>query len=148
MGFAKKLLFSLITIVLFFGSLEILLRIVYRPHQPFRFYAPHSRSVVERDSEIGYRLRPNFYGTAYASLVQTNSLGFRGPEFDPKNKKALRVVAVGDSCTFGFGVSDNNHTYPAQLYRLLNERYSDAEVINAGVVGYTSYQVLRLLEKQ
>ncbi len=136
----------MVTVVLFFGLLEGILRLVYRPDQPFRFYSPHPQSVVQYDSELGYRLRPNFKGQAYASSVQVNSLGFRGPEFDPDRKTGLRVVALGDSCTFGFGVSDNDHTYPARLAAFLNQTHGPAEVINAGVVGYTSNQALRLLQ--
>jgi len=123
--------------------LEIGLRLVHKPQGPFRFYEPHSQSIVQRDSELGYRLRPNIKANAYRSVVETNSLGFRSPEFKPSSKSGMRIVALGDSCTFGFGISDNAHTYPAVLSTLM-----PAEVINAGVVGYTSYQALKLLETQ
>jgi lysophospholipase L1-like esterase len=139
----RKLLASALAVFLFLATLEIGLRLVYKPRGPFRFYAPHSESIVQRDSKLGYRLRPNIKASAYKSFIETNRLGFRGAEFNPASKTGTRIVALGDSCTFGFGVSDNAHTYPAVLSTLAR-----AEVINAGVVGYTSYQAATFLETQ
>jgi hypothetical protein len=119
MTVARKLTFSVCAVLLFFGLLEGILRLVYRPSLPFRFSTPHSRSVVERDAQLGYRLLPNLKTDAYATLLETNSLGFRGKELRAESSNAgHRIVALGDSCTFGFGVTDNAHTYPAQLAAL------------------------------
>lgn len=47
----------------------------------------------------------------------------------------LKVAAVGNSITFGHGIEDRDHnSYPAQLGRLLGERYA---VRNFGVSGRT-----------
>lgn len=50
-----------------------------------------------------------------------------------------RIVCLGDSCTYGFGVG-SDQAYPRQLERLLNERagHQRFEVVNLGVGGYTS----------
>ncbi len=47
----------------------------------------------------------------------------------------LRVVTLGSSSTEGVGASDPTKTYPAQLQRVLDRRYPEAEieVINHGV---------------
>jgi len=148
MSIAKKLAFSLLAVIVFFGSAEGILRLTYQPSRPFNFYTPQPKSIVQPDADLGYRLRPNFEGKAYLSFVKTNSLGFRGPEFAPNPRNGLRVVAIGDSCTFGFGVSDNEHTYPFQLSTLMQNADVSAEVINAGVVGYSSYQALKLLQSR
>jgi lysophospholipase L1-like esterase len=50
----------------------------------------------------------------------------------------------GDSITFGYGVADDE-TYAARAAALLAG--DQIEVVNAGVTGYTSYQVLRLLQR-
>src|SRR4051794_12474851 len=51
-----------------------------------------------------------------------------------KDRK-LRVACVGDSITFGSGIADRAHnSYPAQLARLLGDRY---DVRNFGVSGAT-----------
>ncbi|MFC1849526.1 SGNH/GDSL hydrolase family protein [candidate division CSSED10-310 bacterium] len=73
--------------------------------------------------------------------VQTNSLGFRGPEFSTtKSDQVYRVVCLGDSRTFGWGVV-YQETFAAQLEKLITARDGrKAEVISAAVPGYTSYQ--------
>lgn len=69
--------------------------------------------------------------------VRINALGFRGNELDePKPTGALRILAVGDSFTYGDFV-DDDETLPAQLEAALAERCGAVEVINAGVGGTT-----------
>jgi lysophospholipase L1-like esterase len=53
--------------------------------------------------------------------------------------KNLRVVAVGSSSTWGAGASTRDRAYPAQLERMLQERFPGAtiEVLNRGVGGET-----------
>jgi lysophospholipase L1-like esterase len=52
-------------------------------------------------------------------------------------------VSLGDSCTF-FG----SPPYTTRLERLLADRGTAAEVFNAGVPGYSSYQGLRWFESE
>lgn len=54
----------------------------------------------------------------------------------------IRIVALGDSNTAGFGVSAPNK-YPAQLERALQARGYDVVVVNAGVSGDTTGGALR-----
>jgi lysophospholipase L1-like esterase len=74
--------------------------------------------------------------------IRTNSLGLRSAEVvDPKPVDVLRILALGDSVTFGWGLRGED-TYPSQLASLLatlrpNRRF---EVINAGVSGYGTWQ--------
>ena len=66
-----------------------------------------------------------------------NSKGFVGPEFDEQPPSGVyRIIALGDSCTFGFW----KMVYPGVLERLLNDSGSSRrfEVINAGIEGYNS----------
>ena len=56
----------------------------------------------------------------------------------------IRIVALGDSNTAGFGVFEPNK-YPTQLQRALTERGHDVEVINAGISGDTTSGALRRL---
>ena len=84
-----------------------------------------------------------------------NSLGFRGPEVGEKASGGLRVVCLGDSATFGViqsdepGAADRHQpvvSYADELGRIVQEKGLDhVEVINAGVVGYTSSHGLRQL---
>ena len=51
------------------------------------------------------------------------------------DQEKIRVACVGDSITFGSGIQDRNtNSYPAQLGRLLGEKW---ETRNFGVSGAT-----------
>jgi lysophospholipase L1-like esterase len=68
-------------------------------------------------------------------VVETNSLGFRGPEVSQRKPDGVvRIVAVGDSVTDGFFV-DNSDTYPQLLQDRLAARGHRIEVINAARAG-------------
>ena len=74
-----------------------------------------------------------------------NSMGFRGPEFDPEKAPGVfRIVTIGGSTTYGYGVIETEYTYPAQLESMLHNEYalSYVEVINAGVPNYTTWELL------
>jgi hypothetical protein len=58
--------------------------------------------------------------------VSTNSRGLRGPEF-ADTAPGFRIVAYGDSVTFGWGVTEAE-SWPRRLSELLG-----VEVVNAGV---------------
>lgn len=89
-----------------------------------------------RASEIlPYELLPGSTGAHHhPEFVATESInldGFRGEELldDP----APRILAIGDSFTFGYG-DENSGAYPARLQRVLRDktRSDRLEVINAG----------------
>lgn len=85
-----------------------------------------------------------------AETASTNSLGFRGRDFDPvKPPNTFRVITLGGSSTFGFHNSDRG-TYPWLLQDLLAER-SDSlrvEVINGGFPYYNTGSIRSLLEEE
>jgi len=78
-----------------------------------------------------------------------NSQSFRNEVEIPseKTRNEYRILCIGDSSTFGSNV-DQNQSYPAQLEKILNQCNNNRiyRVINAGCEGYTSFQVMRLLE--
>lgn len=84
---------------------------------------------------LPYELLPGFRGTHHnPEFVATESIngdGFRGKEL--LNDPAPRILAVGDSFTFGFGDHDHG-AYPARLQRVLREQTQNQrlEVVNAG----------------
>ena len=86
---------------------------------------------------VPYRLKPNTHARWAKTDIITNSQGIRaGREYGENKKGVSRILAIGDSITFGMGV-DEHESYPRQLERLLN-RYSTGaiayEVINGGGV--------------
>lgn len=145
------LLISLTSIILMLFILEVYARFV----NPI-FKIPHGhislgiggKDVLEypsgyiKDRELFWRLEP--------SLGDYNSKGFRDREFslNKKDNKTFRIICMGDSVTFGWP-SKLEHTYPKQLEKLLSLQFPEKnfEVLNAGVPGYTSYQGLKLLQR-
>jgi len=98
---------------------------------------------MRADPELFWAPRPGYRGEFRGQPVTINRLGLRGPE--PWERRGTRrVLCLGDSITFGYGVGDD-HTYPAALARRLADRR--IEVVNGGVTGYTSHQVAGLLAR-
>lgn len=109
--------------------------------------SPAERNLYQRpDPVLGFSLTPGYE----AGGIRVNELGFRGPPLEqPKGARTFRLVAVGDSTTFG--LAGAGCPYPEQLERELDSRRAGEvrfEVVNAGVEGYTSEHVLRLLSSR
>ena len=82
-------------------------------------------------------------------LTSHNSLGFRNAEVSlQKPGGVYRIVALGGSSTYDVRIEDNARTFTAQLEELLRTQYGHpaVEVINAGVPGYNSWEMLINLE--
>ena len=99
-----------------------------------------SRGLYVPDSPRRYRLQPGFRGTVtnrveFDTPVAIDREGLRGPEIGIKAPGTLRVLALGDSFTFGVGARERE-TYPARLQEILRSRGIHAEVLNAGAPGY------------
>ena len=138
----RGLLFAAVMVLMFFGSIEILLRFVGvdRPPSP-RLVARAididiSFPFMRPDRELFWSPIPGFRGEFLGETVTINSMGLRGAEVTvPKPKARRRILCFGDSITFGYGVSDYE-TYAFHLGQALNS--ARIEVVNAGVTGYSS----------
>jgi lysophospholipase L1-like esterase len=76
-------------------------------------------------------------------------LGYRNDEFSlEKPDGVYRIVALGGSSTYDVRIEDNAATFTAQLEKQLKEDYGyqNVQVINAGVPGYNSWEILVNLE--
>jgi lysophospholipase L1-like esterase len=100
---------------------------------------------------LSYEMVPRRNGTFEGMQVRTNSLGMRGGEPAPEDPSLFRIVVLGDSFTFGFGVAEEE-SYPVVLERILNgspaARQRRYEVLNLGVVGYNTRDEARVLERR
>lgn len=95
------------------------------------------------DPDRFWRLEPN--RNIPDTSETTNSEGDRGPARATGAAARRRVLCLGDSNTFGIGVSDDA-TFARRLERFLTaDEPGSAMVINAGVPGYTIYQMYQTL---
>ena len=148
---SKTLLFSAILFLAFFGALEGLLRTfgVKSRERPRLLLRTIDIDIdfpfMRPDPDLFWSPRPGFAGDFLGKRVTINDLGLRGPQVRiPKPPGLRRVLCFGDSITFGYGVADDE-TYAFLLGKQLASR--GVETVNAGVTGYTSHQVLRLLRR-
>lgn len=104
--------------------------------------------ILDEDPGLFWKVKPRLDTVFAGAAVRTNSLGLRAGDIGPKKSGSLRIINMGASPTFGWGV-EAGRTYPALLEKKLAQRFPGrvVEVINAGQIGYTSYQGLILLEK-
>lgn len=91
---------------------------------------------------LGYTLTPNYEDAEEGN--RHNALGYRGEEIvQPKPEGEFRIVAIGGSTTYTTRVDDYRLSYPALLEKELQERgYRNVKVINAGVPGWESWNLL------
>jgi lysophospholipase L1-like esterase len=93
-------------------------------------------------------LRPRQRSFTHDRAVRTSSLGLRYGEITPKpNPGHVRILALGDSQTFGNGL-DLGETWPMQLERMLENFHGYRwEVVNAGIPGTDTWQHEILLRR-
>ncbi|NPU98046.1 MAG: hypothetical protein HPY51_12630 [Candidatus Omnitrophica bacterium] len=135
----KKIVLVLILLLIFVG-LDIFMGSRYAAQRDTDFRA------FRWDSGTLWRLKKSYQGEAFGKPVHTNRAGFRGPEENPlKPEHRYRILAIGDSRTYGFGVQDHE-TFAAVAQAEMRRQGIDAEVINAGVHGYSALQCRVRLE--
>ena len=147
---AVRLTAALAAIVIFVALTEIVLRAGdVDDYFQNRFFVLNRAldypDVFLRDHDLFWRFRPDRNITSRFFQDKTyhiNRLGLRGPDINAA-KTLPRLITLGNSCTFGWGVP-LEQTYARQLQRNLGNRY---EVINGAVPGYTSFQGKTFLEE-
>ena len=101
--------------------------------------------ILRHDPDLFWTQRPGLE-TVFAGVpLRLNSLGFRGAEPEPR-KGGFRIVIMGASPALGWGVREED-TYAALLRERLKAGGKQVEIINASVIGYSSFQGLKLLRK-
>lgn len=144
-----RLTAALAAILIFIVLVEAVLRLVAADdYFQNRFFIVNRAldypEIFQRDRDLFWRFRPDrtvtskfFEGETY----RINSQGLRGDEV-PVEKTSKRIITLGNSCTFGWGVP-LAQTYSEQLEKNLQRQH---EVINGAVPGYSTFQGRKFFE--
>ncbi len=132
----KNLLLSIITIGILLFALEGVSRIL-------------SRSLYVYDETLGYTLKPNTFHShksdEFNVVYRINKFGYRGKTYSKiKPPGMFRIVLIGDSHGFGWGINDDKNIFAT----ILDQRLSGVEVINLSVSGYGTDQEFLRLKKE
>lgn len=102
------------------------------------------RAFVELDPDLGYIPAAGLDRFEYQGVrISTNAAHMRGlSEYPRERTEAARVVVIGDSYAFGQCAGDEE-TFPFAM----EQRLSNAEVLNLGVMGYGQGQALLRLRR-
>jgi lysophospholipase L1-like esterase len=159
--------FSVVTVTVIFGILEVLLRLA-NPAWMFCFRTlacpqpRKARIIVQQghnfsletgepllvyDPDLLWSQRPNVQGTFWGTpLVRTNRYGIRQGPVDQSARR--NVLLVGDSVVWGSQVKEHERFGDCAQAALRSvPGLADVQLINAGVIGYSSSQVLRYLQQ-
>ncbi len=103
-------------------------------------------------SDVGWERRPHFKGLVAGELRRHDPARYQR-EFDAdgffsidsaqvQSKGHQKILVIGDSNTFGWGVPSTN-----AFAEVLDDLRADADVINLGVSGHSSFQGYEMLVK-
>jgi len=96
------------------------------------------------DPAIGHVHRPGAAAELMDVAVQINSAGLRDDEYPLEHGARRRIVFLGDSLTFGWGV-EQDQTFEHLLEREL-DRLQPTEILNFGIGNYNTSQEVSLFE--
>lgn len=129
--------------------LWIIVEVIFRTWFP----QPGGHHLRIADPEYHHVLAPNrhvkvtFKGTDYVMDVRTNADGFRDDPFDPNTREGIRILFVGDSFSFGWGVNLEERQ-DKQLAEILRQHDLACSTTNASVPGWATLQEERLLRNR
>ena len=143
------LLFAFTTCLIIFGTFEVVARLIIDDGLQYDLemwkYARSAKKISE-DPKIGHVHQPGARVHAMGVQIDINSDGFRDREFSiKKTPGTTRIMMLGDSLAFGWGVAAEDTT-AKKLEKILLSNGRKIEVINTGIGNTnTSMQVANFL---
>lgn len=138
-----KITCVMVSLIIAFGVAELAVRI-YNPQEvaPIRFVFDPQLGDIPTPNQQGRKIRPGFFDHTYSH----NSLGFRGSkEYRYEKQTDHRLLFLGDSFTYGFGVNDDQ-TFPYLTEKYLLDEHLSIEVVNTGASGKGTDYELKLFQ--
>jgi len=141
-AYAKRFQLTLLLISLgvTFGVLEALIRIT--DPLGISYYEEAARYQFDKvaDPDLIFRHPRSWQSRYQGADVRYNEMGLRDDPIGPKSKGEYRILFLGDSVPFGWGVAQDQ-IFTARLQRLLAAKSEHLiRVINTGVGGYDTVQ--------
>jgi lysophospholipase L1-like esterase len=132
--------------LLIFTSVETAMRLFNLLGSDFYSEIRRYMSVLVLDDHLSFK-NPVLYRASYKNVkIVTNELGLRERPLRTHAAGETRILVLGDSVAFGWGVNVED-AFPRQLERGLQSSQKGAvETINSGVPGYNTNQELTFLE--
>ncbi len=96
--------------------------------------------TADPQKKLPFLLIPGSSGRMFDTTIRINAAGFRGPEIAPEKGDRFRILALGESQTFGPTLRDGEKPWPEQLQALFATHAScnrPVEIVNAGTEAYT-----------
>jgi len=140
-----KLVAILIVFIVFLALGELLIRIYLNYNTAYDIEMTKYAMNLKNDSDnelIGHMHKPNKSMVLMNVMVDINSDGLRDGEYPVSKSDKYRIVVLGDSLTFGWGVPEEG-TFATILEENLNSRYP-TEIINFGTGNYNTEQEVNL----
>lgn len=127
----------LVNLALFFLTCLVLLII---SEALLRIGIAEPPGVQQFDNVLHHAQIPNIISQGRTNefdvTIKTNSLGLRDNEILPKETFDYRILMLGDSFTWGFGV-EQEETFSQLLEKTFSAHGRKIDVVNAGVVSYS-----------
>ncbi|HWC78037.1 MAG TPA: hypothetical protein VG778_11275, partial [Blastocatellia bacterium] len=138
----KKVLIILVSVLITLLVIELIARLVLG--NGTESFLRQKLTLIQKahpvvyDAQLGWLPKPNYSDdeNLWGTRVTITNEGFRSNGNGGSTDRPVKILAVGDSFTFGAEVSDDE-TWPAHLQRLLR-----TEVINGGVFAYGLDQII------
>ncbi len=110
----------------------------------------HPKGLYTMNPEIGWTLTPQFdwefKKDDFRIRVQANADGLRDADYGKKQDGMFRILGLGDSFAFGWGVE-----LPESFYKVLETNLNSTpgkkkkfEVVNAGIPGFGTFEAVAL----
>lgn len=146
-----RLVFTAVGLALPLVLAEAVLRILDPAHSAEAIDRERfSAAILERGANGALALRPDTRATLFGQIAEIGAHGLRNPIIEePKPAGRFRILVIGDSVAFGWGVAATD-SFPRRLEAELRRTPlagigADVEVINAACPGWGVPHYLQLL---
>ncbi|MDZ7818379.1 MAG: GDSL-type esterase/lipase family protein [Aliarcobacter sp.] len=96
--------------------------------------------IKSNDNDLGFYHKPSSEAILQSVKIRINNYGLRGEDITKERITSRRIIFLGSSATFGWGVNEEN----TMTSILANKLGNNVEVLNSGVGNYNSVRYVEL----